>query len=137
MQHIPSSVWGHSSPQGFEAYIIFCVGTDKKNIQAFRRWAKKEHLNYKSLVGCYLGQRESSFITNARNYSHIEHWITSQDSILYLGSCDARDRRPAILCYKDGREDYLGKLVSVSADVAHQQHSWTYDPTQDTYFICQ
>jgi hypothetical protein len=132
-----SPVWGHSGSSGFDNFIIFCVGQDIRKVMAFRCWATSEKLSFKSLIGCYNGTMEYSFIVNAEDFHKVEPWTAGQDSVLHLGRCDARDRRPAKLVYQSGREDEIGLMQSCRRETALSHQSWTYDPATGQYFICQ
>lgn len=130
------ATWGHSSSIGSRAFVIFCVGQDIRKVAAFRIWATSENIGFKSLKGCYNGQTEDSFIVALTDYPKVTPWTDGEDSVLVLGSCDARDRRPARLMFNDGSSHHLGLFHSCSREEALKRQSWTYDPTQNTYFIC-
>jgi hypothetical protein len=130
-------IGARSSAQGSERYVIFCVGLDQRIVMAFRAWARARGLKFKSLNGCYKGQTEDSFIINAKDFRKVAVWTQNQESILLLGPCNARDQRPAMLLYQDGGQEFLGWLRSVPANQALSSDAWTYDPTQDAYFVCR
>lgn len=134
-EHVSSGIWAQSSPAAYEDYVIFCVGQEPTRIAAFKSWASGR-FGFKSLVGCYKGQMEQSFIVNAKHLPEIEAWIVEEESILYLGS-NPRGARIATLKYLDGREEPLGYFVAlIGRDYALARESWTYDPTTDEYYVC-
>ena len=142
-------VWGHSSELGAKSYYIFAVG-DQSLIteKAFMQWCVNSNIDYKSLIGSYNGVTEHSFIVNSDHIVSVAigGWLDKQDSILHLGHCDSRDRRPATLFYlADGKgfndpirkPESLGVFQSVSRAEAMAQMGWTFDPTLNEYFICK
>lgn len=131
-----SGVWGHSSRSGFNEYIIFCVGQDHRRITAFRSWAQHKGIPFKSLKGCYRGQKEDSFIINARDWDLVKPWTIKEESILRLGHCNARDQRPAQIEYADGRTEELGYMRSCRRAEAFARDGWTYCPTLNSYSAC-
>lgn len=132
-----SPVWGHSGSTGFDNFIIFCVGYNLRKVMAFRSWATDAEISFKNLIGCYNGTMEYSFIVKADDFIHVEPWTANQESVLWLGHCDARDRRPAKLIYQTGYEESLGLMQSCRRETALAQQSWTFDPSTNYYFICR
>lgn len=142
-------VWGHSSAIGANSYIIFAVGDDLIQQKGFMGWAAALGIGFKPLLGCYThddGRKvtEQSFICNYDNLPAIlaAGWLRGQESILILGACDSRDRRPARLQYVSPLGDDLlprvvdlGVLQSVTRDRALAASAWTYDPDLKEYFI--
>lgn len=134
-QHVSSGVWGRSTPAAYEDYIIFCVGQNPVKIAAFKSWATGR-FGFKSLIGCYKGQMEQSFIVNAKHFPEIAEWTNGEESILHLAS-NPRGVRKATLKYLDGREESLGYFTAVGRDRAMSGDSWTFDPTSGEYYVCQ
>ena len=127
-QHVSPGLWAHSTTAAYENFVIFCVGQDPYRIAAFRSWAADKGIGFKSLVGCYKGQIEQSFIVNEKNLPFVERWTRDEESILHLAS-NPRGPRIATLRHRDGREEQLGHFVAViGRDYALKKESWTYDP---------
>lgn len=115
--------------------MIFCVGQNQILVSAFRAWATAGGIPFKSLKGSYRGRIEDSFIVAATNFPKVRKWADEQESVLHLGPCDARDRRPATLIYQQGGREHLGLFRACGRNEALARSSWTYDPTQDLYFV--
>lgn len=134
-QSVPA-IWNKSVPVAQEEFVVFCVGQDMSRIMAFRTWARHRDIGFKSLVGCYRGLMECSFIVKATDFPQVSVWTKEEESTLWVGQVDASGSRPAKLVYADGRTEDLGHLISCIRDTALQSDSWTYDPASDEYFIC-
>jgi hypothetical protein len=106
-------------------------------VTAFRAWATAQGIAFKSLRGCYQGQAEDSFLVPLEEFEKVKPWTVEQESILLLGPCDARDRRPATLLFEDGSKHDLGLFRACTRTAALSRASWTYDPMQNTYFIAE
>ena len=117
-------------------YFIYCVGQDPERIALFLEYCLEFDIGVKPLYGMYNGQREESFISNWRNFADIAPWLNEEESILFLDSANIRGHRKAKLIYRDGREEDKGILRSVTRPIAIKQPSFTYDPYQDTYYVC-
>lgn len=138
--HYPNAiegVWGHSSAGGQKEYVIFCVGQEPRMVSAFRAWAAAQGISFKSLKGCYKGKPEDSFLVAAEDFPSVRHWTTREETVLHLGPANARDMCPATLLYQDGGRQPLGLFRSCSRTAAFSRSSWTYDPSQDIYFIAE
>lgn len=131
------AIWGHSTPVGSRSYVIFCVGQEPRMVAAFRVWATAQGIAFKSLKGCYQGQTEDSFIVGIEDFPKVRPWTAGQESVLLLGPCDARDRRSATLLFRDGGRQQLGKFHACSKAAALSRSAWTYDPSQNLYFITE
>lgn len=137
-----SGIWGSSTPSDFKTYVIFCVGNDPYREAAFRAWALENGIGFKSLKGCYKGQQENSFIINEENLGRCYRWFSREESILFIGPMYRNGRlygnREAHLYYlKTGEREDLGLFQWVPRSEALKEDAWTYDPTQDLYFICR
>ena len=130
-----SGIWGHSSAAGNENYIIFCVGKEPRVAAAFRIWVTAMKLPFKSLKGRYNGVMEDSFIMREEDFQKVKHWAANEETVLLLGPCDARDRRPAKLIHKGGGIEHIGMFRACSKNEALFRPSWTYDPSLDLYFV--
>ncbi len=144
--------WGHSDASGGTTYAIFSVDRagDKDLIEITSRrhavmaFMAGNGIDFKAVWGCYKGLQELSYVVETGDLPAIADTglIAGQESILELGACDARDRRPATLVYLTHsslswikRED-LGLFQQVSEDVAKAQDGYTFDPTTNHYFAC-
>ena len=129
------SVHPHSSS---DTFFIFCVGQSFVVINAFKASMAKQGIWVKPLIGQYKGAREHSFIAQMSSYQIIGPWLDEEESILHIHSFNSRDVPKATLLYlKEGRREELGRMFPVSRDEALEQHSWTYDPTYNNYFVCR
>lgn len=128
-----SGIQPHSRPG---KYVIFCIGQMPAKIAAFKKWYEHNRLPVKALKGCYKGMIEDAFITTEEAYEKLKQWTLQQESILVLGESDTTRNRPATLVYHTGEKKPLGYLRACSKHQALSSDGWTYDPTIDTYFIC-
>lgn len=129
------AVHPHSSG---ETFFIFCVGQSLITINAFRASMANQGIPIKPLIGSYQGTTEHSFIARMSDYRHIEPWLNDEESILHIHDYDARDNPRATLLYlKEGTEIDLGRMYPVSREEALAEHSWTYDPVYQRYFVCR
>lgn len=138
-----SGVWGHSGAHGSASYIIFAIDdTSIAGGAQFRDWMTQHKIGFKALIGCYKGVTEQSYIINANDWAAVYETraCALQESILELGPCTARDKRPAKLIYQDWvkrpAED-IGFIQSVPEVEAKEYNSWSYDPQSKQYFICK
>jgi len=137
-----SGVWGTSSPSAFTPYAIFCVGNDKVREAAFRAWALDKGVPFKSLHGCYKGIQEASFIIPQEYLDYCTQWWINEESILLLSS-QYRSRRMygtriAVLYFpKYGLTQPIGEWQRQPKEYALKQEAWTYDPSQDEYYVCE
>lgn len=134
-------VWGHSSPSHWDTYVVFCVGNDLVKEAAFRQWAHASNIGFKSLVGCYKGQTENSFIVNHKHFREVLPWIKREESVLILGANEnmggGKSMRPAKLVFlEDNTEQDLGYFREVGREYALAQDAWTYDPQTCKYWVC-
>jgi hypothetical protein len=91
----------------------------------------------KPLLGMYKGAHEHSFIAQMHDYPRIAPWLDDEESILHLHSFNSRDEPKGTLKYlKEGREEYIGRLVNVPKGEAMQHSSWTFDFLYGNYYIC-
>lgn len=137
-----SGVWGHSGEHGSDSYVIFAIDDQSPAAGAhFRNFMVAQGIGFKPLIGCYKGVTEQSYIINEKDWPRVAEIgvLQNQESILIVGPCTSRDRRPAKLDYLlDGvpSED-LGTMRSVPEAEAKAESSWTYDPHLKEYFICK
>lgn len=134
--HLSSAALKHSLAAIQEELVIFCVGQDLRRATAFRAWAAHRGLDVRSLVGCYRGATEMSFVIMAADYTEVAPWTREEESVLLLGRSDRNGARAAALVFADGRAEDLGHFVTCPRETALSCSSWTYDPVADEYFIC-
>jgi hypothetical protein len=134
--HLSSAALKHSLAAIQEELVIFCVGQELRRVAAFRAWAAYRRLNVRSLVGCYRGATEMSFVIGTADYAEVAAWTRAEESVLLLGRVDRNGVRPARLVFADGRAEDLGHFVTCSRETALACSSWTYDPVADEHFIC-
>lgn len=157
--------WGHSSTVGGTEYAIFSVDRPGRSSlmavatrQAVQTFMSIRRISYKAVFGCYDGQIELSYVIKLSDLRALldSGQLDRQESVLLLGKCDARDRRPAILRGITPLEDRLaaqaqfskaniygadlpsatltwaaglGYFVEVSPAIAKASIGWTYDPS--------
>lgn len=162
---ITSGVQMHSGDTKWQPYVIFEVGYDKLVQQQFKAWALNNSIGFKELVGSYKGQVAASFIVKASDLKTIAStgWLGREESILYLDPCYApasmkpHNKRPACLLYGygkatlfedlalmhqlgervDGQIVELGDWQQVSKDEAFKHDGWTFDPSNNTYWVAK
>lgn len=134
--HLSSAIPGRSLAAMPGKLVIFCVGKDLRRVAAFRAWAAHRGLDVRSLVGCYRGATEMSFVITAADYTEVAPWTREEESVLLLGRSDRNGARAAALVFADGRAEDLGHFVTCSRETALACSSWTYDPVAGEYFIC-
>lgn len=116
--------------------VIFCVGQELRRVTAFRAWAAHRRLDVRSLVGCYRGATEMSFVIGTADYAEVAPWTRAEESVLFLGRVDRNRARPARLIFADSSAEDLGRFVTCPRETALSCSSWTYDPVADEHFIC-
>lgn len=142
---------GHSSEVGGREYIIFAID-DPTEVTEFQKYLDDTKVGYKLLMGAYTNTsgemvEEPSFImqdVDFEEYVEQKGYADCQESVLHLGPCDARDRRPASIVYWDkihnsgffGDEAPIGWFQSCIEEVATAQPGYTYDPSTETFYAC-
>lgn len=147
-----TSGWeSRSGDSAFKRFVVFAVGGIMEGKQ-FNAWALGEGLRFKALEGSWRGQKEPSFIVEDTNENRlrIAYWTKGQEAILCLGKAyrtgpDGLGRlfgnREAILDFLDGdgysvtRREPAGLWQPASRNQALAQESWTFDPTENQYYI--
>jgi hypothetical protein len=135
--------WGHSTEAGFEGYFMVTF-KDHKLIKAFIRYLDKTQTGHQMFLGTdgkppYEGEesKDISFLINYKNYERIANDLMLPSDVMLVGSCDARDRRPAsALDRLTGRVTPLGYLRSVSPDQAKSVGQYCVNPN-GTHFIIE
>lgn len=106
----------------FAAYIV------EKDLKRF----------IKSLIGCYKGAEEPRFCMDIDMFNeHVKPsgFVTGQESYLTVTRC-AQHYTTLVYFDEDMPDEGLGRMVEVSEQRAKMEDAWSYDPTQDMYFIC-
>lgn len=134
--HLSSAALKHSLAAMPGKLVIFCVGQELRRVAAFRAWAAHRCLDVRSLVGCYRGATEMSFVIGTADFAEVAPWTRAEESVLFLGRVDRDGARAATLVFADGRTENLGHFVTCSRETALGCSSWTYDPVADEHFIC-
>jgi hypothetical protein len=140
---LAGGIWSHSSPT--RVHVIFSVSPSGdavlgERIRALFAFCGVYAIPIKPLIGSYRGRIEWAFITTKEGFAQIEAagFTAEQESVLYLGSADARDRRKASLVYTaTDHIETLGWYGSVTEAEAKASEAWTYDPEQGLYFIAR
>ena len=117
--------------------VILALNLDSEEIeqQAISRFTGKDYTR-PSLVGCYKGQDERSYIIDAVDNS-LDDILTfakqyNQESILYLDN-----QRLATLIFDKDNSVSLGKFKGVSESNATSRDAYTYNPSTNTYYIAE
>lgn len=131
------SVW--STPEGHSSYVIFCLGNNPEREAAFARFAKSHGIPYKALKGSYKGVEENSFISNSDHWPEIKGWVWGEESVLLLGPANeyGAGRSASLLFAATGEMQPLGTFKQVPEEYALRQEAWTFDPTQNAYFVAK
>lgn len=145
-------VCSHSTSTRWGDWAIFCVGNDPYREAAFTTWAAATGIKFKSLIGCYKGVTERSFLVSMEDFfEHIDtsEWIKDQESVLFIEPRRNADgvslmlakNAPidATLYFTDGREGNLyhplGEWVETTMEYAKTREAWTHDPRYGTWFV--
>jgi len=133
------------------AYVIFSIDnvTDVHTLAKFLRHMDTQKAlgkmegKMKTLIGSYLGVMEYSFLCNEADFNnHVATmgFTSGQESILKLTDTSngrTSKRTFASLVYSSGDIAKLGEFKVVSKDDALSKDGWTYDPTNNQYFIAE
>lgn len=129
-------VWSSSSP---EQYVIFSLDPSAR-LSDLYGW-----IGFKGLRGSWQGIEEASFIVNARDWPKVRDFALKQDCVLHLGPAYepahgpykgyVRCARKATLFSQNGGQEVIGRFVPCSEGYARKQEGWTYDPTENQYYV--
>lgn len=136
MTHQTQGVCGHSNNAGQGDWVILSVDQSPLNINQFVNYLI-DTCPFKRTVGCYKGQVEQSFLVPANKLWEIAMagWIADQESVLYLGACDARGVRPAWLLYSHPERSIIEYVGAFSEQgLGKPTGDYTYDPSTYTYY---
>lgn len=104
--------------------------------KVLRRTLRNYGLPYKTVEGCYKGDRELSFLVVIDNNEWVSilrevGTVLGQESILWVD-----EEREAFLleCGGSYRDAHIGKFERVSPDKAETLDGWTYDSAADQYW---
>jgi hypothetical protein len=150
-----SGVWGYSTPSAYDSYVIFCVGHEIARQAAFKAWALANGIGFKSLLGSYKGQSETSFMVNDKQFFACDRWWADQETILRLsplyrngtlyGTREAALWRPSMVRSAFGDDLFvqvkgpepIGTMREVTREYALAQSCWTYDPQSGLYWVAE
>lgn len=139
-----SGVWPTSSPVAFDEYAVFCVGNNKVREAAFKAWAVAHGIGFKELVGAYKGVTETSFIVNVKSLPRImrDVRLDGEESILLLGPRyrEGRmhgDRLARLWFPAENRTVPIGHFREASKAYAMSRDGWTFDPSDETYWVAE
>lgn len=145
-----SGVCSHSSPDAWQSFVIFAVD-DCLGAENFTDWCATVGLSVTELQGSYKGEEETSYIMPAsdffdklpgkRGHSVGSLWCRGQESVLHLSPPEKRSRmwRTAYLLLSDKaiKIKHLGKFKQVRKTDAMKHDSWTHNPNNGGWFICE
>lgn len=139
--HAEGELTQGSNWSNLEQFVIFAV--DKGSDDILTAALYLHEIGFKELEGSYKGERETSYIVNARNWERIRSFwpIENQESILHLGPF-LNGGREATLYYASSLHDQsneqpLGTFRQTTKEYALKQDAWTFDPSETAYFICE
>lgn len=122
-------------------YIIFAIDNPNAEhptvlAERFKLWCAQHHIGVKELCGVWHGEKETSFIVNARYEEQLWNtWCKHQQAILHLGIKRCRDcNRPATMHYRNGLHEAVGDFVTVPVTATADLDGYTYDPDQKLYW---
>jgi hypothetical protein len=122
-----------------EQFFIFSVyqsnksRTDNEKESNFIFWKlSNAGIPFKQVDGCYLGEREESFLVPAKYEKEIMEIAKAynQESVLFVDS----KRRGHLIYLEDNKTINLGTLQKVSDEQASNLEAYTYDPTTKSYW---
>lgn len=142
--NVSGGIWPGSTEVAYTSYVIFAVGRDVLRNSQFRAWAAEHELPYKSLIGCYKGETEQSYIVAAGDFALVRPWLTGQESVLWLGPLFVGGKmygdRSATLYYHPTSANFgehfedLGRFGMQPKEFAMRQPGWTYDALTEAYY---
>jgi hypothetical protein len=118
-----------------DGYIIFSCSA----LAFIEGWMTHRAIDFKIVDGCYKGQHEQAYITNAKYLPEIAALLRhDQESILALSEAQKNGHRAAKLIFlKTGNIEKIGVCKAVDQDEAEKHDAWTYRPDLAQYFICE
>lgn len=148
-----SGVCSHSSPDAWQSFVIFAVD-DCLGEENFTDWCATVGLSVTELQGSYKGEEETSYIMPTSEFfgggfglSVGSLWCRDQESILHLSKPEKRSRmwRTAYLMYNNRQNtdgpiravEHLGYFKQVRKADARWHRSWTHNPNNGGWFICE
>lgn len=119
--------------------VIFATN-DHYHDNAFRRWAKREDIPFRELMGKWKGEYERSFLIRWIDASLLYPWFLNQDSIFILQP--QGNNYDAFLQPVKGKEDWnleeslipLGQWKEISAAEVNRYEGATLDPVSQRWF---
>lgn len=100
-----------SSMNGQEEYIIFAI--KDQFLMDVHRTLIHEKIPYVPCIGTWEGTMEFSFMVPVSAFHTLPAvWTVAEECFLMLGKCDARNRRPAWLLFRDQTEEFVGHFVA-------------------------
>jgi hypothetical protein len=89
-------------------------------------------------IGMYKGELEPSYLVSAEDFFEFiavpDGYVSGQESFLQI-DVGHRGQQVASLLYLDTGLTTLGRIKSVSKDVAMSHDAWTYRMDTNTYFV--
>jgi hypothetical protein len=109
-----------------------------ERVQACLECGLSEEGLFAPVDGCYKGKTEKSFKVNVENKSDWETvkriaTVCEQESVLLIDN----ERNAFLFFLQSSKAEFIGVLTAVPKAEALKHEAYTYDPTLDTYFICQ
>lgn len=142
--HAGSGVCGHSTTEFWAEYVVVSVGNTPIIDAAFKTFCLVWGIPYKSLMGSYKGQTETSFILPAASLPTIARhaWLNEQESILHLSMPRNKgggqfERDATLIFMADGHAESIGRFKQTGREKAMAQDAWTFCPLTGTYWICE
>lgn len=136
-----SGIQGYSTPT--ENVVFFSISDKMSGIwNAIVCNHEIIRSNVKRFVGCYKGKQEPSYCLPEEIFwllhFNFPYLFSDQESVLHLGTPQARNWRPAKLIFMhDKREVSIGVWLSATQEQAYKAGNYTYCPVHDLYWVCE
>lgn len=125
-----------------KAYVVFSVfqghRVDWASHKVITDLLEFKNISFKELDGCYKGIKEKSIIMSLEHYPIIKDMLKevyNQESVLILETHKHGLYKASVEYLADNMVVSIGFLRSAPEHVALLQDAWSYDATQDKYFI--
>ena len=136
------AICNHSSNNA--GYVIFSVMLGNDTMvdmlahEAARDYLINKGISLKELEGSYKGNKELSFIVSQDHMEDVQALAKyhNQESIMLLKSHKHGLYKASLHYLKELLHEDIGYLRQVTKEIALQQDCYSYDKTQDAYFIC-
>lgn len=135
-----SGIHGYSSPT--PDHVFFSISDDRADWFKVVRDVVIQDEHILRFWGCYKGVHEVSYCVPAELFWMIlrtwPHLFSDQESVLFLGTPQARNWRPAkLLMLKTGEYVDIGTWRSATRTEAIKSGNYTHCPERNLYWVCE